>query len=106
MHQELQTQEVVEVVALLRRVQRGLPGEVAPGDAVCIATQDLVISIDASGSLTEEGFKTMKGFTAKLMDKYMGFYYGEDDMAISVVQFGNGEILDDGSISSAKPIIS
>merc|ERR1719353_2623843 len=32
-------------------------------------------------------------------------YYGEDDMSIAVVQFGNGEILDDGSISSAKPII-
>merc|ERR1719353_2829244 len=33
-------------------------------------------------------------------------YYGEDDMSIAVVQFGNGEILDDGSVSKAKPIIS
>merc|ERR1719353_1189625 len=32
-------------------------------------------------------------------------YYGEDDMSIAVVQFGNGDILDDGSVSKAKPII-
>merc|ERR1719161_2627710 len=49
---------------------------------------------------------TIKDFTAKLMDKYQGMYYGEDDMSIAVVQFGNGEILDDGSVSKAKPIIS
>jgi len=65
-----------------------------------------VIAVDASGSLTETGFKTIKGFTAKLMEKYMGMYYGEDDMAIAVVQFGNGEIMDDGSIAKAKPIIA
>merc|ERR1719321_1983189 len=75
------------------------------GDEICIATQDLVVAIDASGSLTEDGFKTIKGFTAKLMDKYMGMYYGEDDMKIAVVQFGNGEIMDDGSIASANDII-
>merc|ERR1719473_1324432 len=75
------------------------------GDEICVATQDLVIAIDASGSLRETGFKTIKGFTARLMDKYMGMYYGEDDMKIAVVQFGNGEILSDGGIANALEII-
>jgi len=71
------------------------------GDEVCIAKQDLVIAIDASGSLREDGYKILKGFAAGLIDKYMGKYYGYEDMRIGVVQFGNGEILDDGTVSAA-----
>merc|ERR1719359_2166640 len=33
--------------------------------------------------------------------KYKGEYYGYEDMRIGVAQFGNGEILDDGTISDA-----
>jgi len=39
------------------------------------------------------------------MDKYTGEYYGEEDMRIGVVQFGNGEIMEDGTIAKAKQII-
>ena len=70
------------------------------GDEVCIAKQDLVFAIDPSGSLRESGFKFIKGFSAGLVDKYMGSY-GYEDMRIGVVQFGNGEILDDGTVSDA-----
>merc|ERR1719265_1159390 len=74
------------------------------GDEVCIAKQDLVLAIDASGSLREDGFKIIKDFAAGRMDKYMGKYYGYEDMRIGVVQFGNGEILDDGTVSAAEHI--
>merc|ERR1719454_1270640 len=71
------------------------------GDEVCIAKQDLVLAIDASGSLREDGYKILKDFAAGLIDKYMGKYYGYEDMRIGVVQFGNGEIMDDGTVSDA-----
>jgi len=75
------------------------------GDEVCIAKQDLIVSIDCSGSLRETGFKIIKGFAAKLVEKYKGQYYGFTDMQIGIVQFGNGAILEDGSISNAKDIL-
>jgi len=71
------------------------------GDEVCIAKQDLVLAIDGSGSLRESGFKILKDFAAGLIDKYKGEYYGYEDMRIGVAQFGNGEILDDGTVSDA-----
>jgi len=71
------------------------------GDEVCIAKQDLVLAIDGSGSLRESGYKILKDFAASLIDKYKGQYYGYEDMRIGVVQFGNGEIMDDGSVSDA-----
>merc|ERR1719333_28354 len=74
------------------------------GDEICIAKQDLVISIDGSGSLSEGGFKAIKDFAANLAEKYMGTYYGHEDMKIGVVQFGNGEILDDGTVTDAITI--
>jgi hypothetical protein len=71
------------------------------GDEICIAKQDLVLAIDGSGSLRETGWKILKDFAAGLIDKYKGEYYGYEDMRIGVAQFGNGEILDDGTISDA-----
>merc|ERR1719272_1683528 len=75
------------------------------GDEVCIAKQDLILAIDSSGSMREDGFQILKDFTSKLIDKYKGEYYGFEDMKIGVIQFGNGEILDDGTISSALQIL-
>jgi hypothetical protein len=71
------------------------------GDEVCIAKQDLVFSIDGSGSLRESGYKILKSFAASYIDKYKGKYFGYEDMRIGVVQFGNGEIMDDGTVSDA-----
>jgi len=75
------------------------------GDEVCVAKQDLVLAIDGSGSLRASGFEILKGFSASLIERYKGEYYGYEDMKIGVVQFGNGEILPDGSIQDAKEII-
>merc|ERR1719161_2164334 len=74
------------------------------GDEICIAKQDLIISIDGSGSLRESGFKALKAFAASLVDRYQGEYYGHEDMKIGVVQFGNGEVLDDGTVAGAVEI--
>merc|ERR1719281_557927 len=75
------------------------------GDEVCVAKQDLILSIDGSGSLRESGFKILKAFVATLVSKYKGEYYGYKDMQIGIVQFGNGRILDDGTIANAKDIL-
>merc|ERR1719498_1236096 len=75
------------------------------GDEICIAKQDLIMSIDASGSLQEDGFKVIKGFAVKLLEKYKGEYFGYEDMKIGIVQFGNGEIAADGSVSKALSIL-
>merc|ERR550514_1258690 len=75
------------------------------GDEICIARQDLILAIDGSGSLTEAGFDILKNFASKLVDKYQGMYHGFEDMKIGVIQFGNGEIMPDGTIAQAKEIL-
>merc|ERR1719434_226738 len=54
------------------------------GDEICIAKQDLVMAIDASGSLRENGFKVVQKFATKLIEKYKGEYYGYEDMRVGV----------------------
>jgi len=71
------------------------------GDEICIAQQDLVILIDGSGSLKEEGFNTIRNFAANLTAKYRDMYYGHDSMKVGVVLFGNGEVMPDGTIAPA-----
>jgi hypothetical protein len=79
------------------------------GDEICIAKQDLVLDIDASGSLKEDGFAIVRDFAANLTDKYQGEYYGHADMMIGLVLFGNGRLMDqaDGTtyIADAKLIL-
>merc|ERR1719262_203346 len=69
------------------------------GDEICIAKQDLVILLDASGSMRKEGFDAMKAFAANLTSKYQSEYYGAEAMKIGVVLFGNGHLIEapDGS---------
>jgi len=72
------------------------------GDEVCVAKQDLIIAIDGSGSLTEQGFGILTNFATNLVGKYRGEYFGSDAVQIGVILFGNGEIMPDGqSISPA-----
>merc|ERR1719310_376478 len=75
------------------------------GDEICIAKQDLVIAVDGSGSISEKGFDVIKGFVSRLVDRYKGEYFGSTEMQIGVVHFGNGEIMDDGSIAMAKEVV-
>jgi uncharacterized protein YegL len=78
------------------------------GDEICVAQQDLVLAIDGSGSLREEGFVVVRDFASNLTDKYRDMYYGMEDMKLGIVQFGNGHLstMPDGTtfIASALAI--
>mmetsp|Transcript_20636 Transcript_20636/g.42423 ORF Transcript_20636/g.42423 Transcript_20636/m.42423 type:complete len:994 (+) Transcript_20636:86-3067(+) len=68
-------------------------------DQMCIAKQDLVLAIDGSGSVKEDGFETIKKFAANLTERYNSVYFGEPAMQVGVVLFGNGQLIEgpDGS---------
>jgi len=66
------------------------------GDELCIAKQDLILAIDGSGSLTEDGFNILKNFVVALTEKYETEYFGSSAMQVGVLQFGNGVIMEDG----------
>jgi len=76
------------------------------GDEICIARQDLVIALDGSGSLKQEGFDLVKKFALNLTSKYQNVYYGQEDMRIGLVLFGNGEYFDNGTVSAAIDVAS
>merc|ERR1719461_875632 len=46
------------------------------GDEICIAKQDLVIALDASGSLREKGYDIVRGFAVNLTKRYKSKYFG------------------------------
>jgi hypothetical protein len=71
------------------------------GDETCVAVQDLILAIDGSGSLTEDGFGVLKNFAVNLVEKYHGEYFGADAMQVGVIEFGNGVIMDTGDVSPA-----
>jgi uncharacterized protein YegL len=66
------------------------------GDEICIANQDLIIAIDGSGSLREDGFNSLKNYALDLLNKYHSQYFGAGAMKIGVIEFGNGIIMPDG----------
>mmetsp|Transcript_130164 Transcript_130164/g.290952 ORF Transcript_130164/g.290952 Transcript_130164/m.290952 type:complete len:1014 (-) Transcript_130164:80-3121(-) len=69
------------------------------GDEICVAKQDLIIAIDASGSLQEAGFEALRSFASNLTTRYQGEYFGNVDMQVGIALFGQGnvEVLPDGS---------
>jgi len=74
------------------------------GDEVCIARQDLVVAVDASGSVKEEGFEHIRDLVANLTTRYQSLYYGKDRMKVGVLVFGQGQYMDAGYISAAEEI--
>jgi hypothetical protein len=76
------------------------------GDEICIARQDLVIALDGSGSLKQEGFDMVVKFALNLTSKYQSVYYGVEDMKIGLVLFGNGEYFDNGTVAPAIEVVS
>merc|ERR550532_1089391 len=75
------------------------------GDEVCVAKQDLLILLDASGSLRESGFEVMRTFAGNLTKKYQAQYLGSSTMRVGVILFGNGHLLPDGSTQAATNVI-
>jgi uncharacterized protein YegL len=74
------------------------------GDEICIAKQDLVIAIDASGSLKESGFEVLRDFTANMTGRYMSTYHGAEAARVGILTFGAGKVAADGTISAAEEI--
>jgi len=66
------------------------------GDEICIANQDLLIAIDGSGSVREDGFAILKNYALDLLSKYQSEYFGKGAMKIGLIEFGNGIIMPDG----------
>merc|ERR1719198_1860887 len=66
------------------------------GDEICVANQDLVIAIDGSGSVREDGFNILKNYALDLLAKYHSEYFGGQSMKVGLVEFGNGFIMEDG----------
>jgi hypothetical protein len=75
------------------------------GDEICIANQDLVIAVDGSGSVREEGFNILKRYTKTLIGRYRTRYFGQDAMRIGIVLFGNGVLMPD-PMGGGKELVS
>merc|ERR1719195_2451282 len=79
------------------------------GDEICIAKQDLVIALDASGSLKETGYDIVRGFAVNLTKRYKAKYFGAPAIKMGVSLFGNGKLieLNDGTGGTTiKPAIN
>merc|ERR1711957_969177 len=75
------------------------------GDEICIAVQDLIIALDGSGSLREDGFNILKGFAVNLLARYQSEYFGSAAMKIGLIEFGNGIIMEDGVTVSPAMLV-
>jgi len=75
------------------------------GDEICIARQDLVLALDGSCSVKQEGFDVIKNFAMNLTSKYQSMYYGVEDMRIGLVLFGNGVYFDNGTVQAALEVV-
>jgi len=75
------------------------------GNEECYAVQDLILAIDGSGSLTADNFDILKEYVVNLIKRFKGEINESELMKVGVVQFGNGEIMADGSISNAVKVL-
>jgi len=90
--------ECLEAASPERRERRSCNTQACKGNEMCNSHMDLVIAIDASGSLTEKGFDILKEFTAHLVTRM------DKRVRVSIVQFGNGKLDEDKIVSDAKEI--
>jgi len=75
------------------------------GDEICVAKQDLIIAVDASGSVREAGWDLVKDFVTRVMERYEPEYWGDEAVQVGIVQFGNGVLGEDGrTVSPARSI--
>jgi hypothetical protein len=72
------------------------------GNEKCTSKLDLIFAIDASGSMTEQGFGVLQTFAAKIVRRLKG---GEDMVRAGVVQFGNGALDSDKVVSDVAAVL-
>merc|ERR1719433_1060051 len=77
------------------------------GDEICVAKQDLVIALDASGSLKEKGYDIVRAFAVNLTKRYKSKYFGAPAIKTGVALFGNGHLIElKGGGTTIKPAIN
>jgi hypothetical protein len=74
------------------------------GDEVCVGKQDLVLAIDGSGSVGEEGFEIYKELAVNITARYQARYFGKDAAKVGLVLFGQGRVKLDGGITEANRV--
>jgi len=79
--------------------------ELCVGDENCVGELDIVLAIDGSGSLGEEGFAAVKTFAGKVVERLKPQAYGHDAVQAGAVLFGNG-VLDTDRVMSDAILVS
>jgi len=76
------------------------------GDELCVAQQDMVMLLDASGSVGKYGFETLRSFASALSGKYATRYLGQSAVRLALGLFGNGRLtsLPDGTTAISPAI--
>ena len=62
---------------------------------------DIVIALDASGSITEEGFDVIKEFAVRLVKRIHAEAYDQDKVRLGAIMFGKGKLDEDRVVSDA-----
>lgn len=70
-------------------------------DEVCMDRIDLLIALDASGSITEEGFDVIKEFAVRLVKRIHAEAYDQDKVRLGAIMFGKGKLDEDRVVSDA-----
>jgi uncharacterized protein YegL len=65
-----------------------------------------VLALDSSGSISEDNLETLKDFALGLMGRFQSEYYSAPAMRVGVVQFGNGQVQHDGTVTAASELVS
>merc|ERR1712032_997948 len=73
--------------------KKGCNKQACAGDEICIAKQDLILALDASGSLRQKGWDVVKQFAANLTRRYEPKYFGAASVKVGVTLFGNGHLI-------------
>mmetsp|Transcript_79060 Transcript_79060/g.239836 ORF Transcript_79060/g.239836 Transcript_79060/m.239836 type:complete len:477 (+) Transcript_79060:453-1883(+) len=73
------------------------------GDEICIAQQDLILAIDGSGSLKEDGFEILRDFAVELTKRYESKAYGITAVRMGVLLFGQGRLITKPGGNSIAP---
>jgi uncharacterized protein YegL len=89
-----------------RYAKKHCNSQVCVGDEECIAAMDMIIGIDASGSISEKGFDIMKTFAKMLLARFKTEAYGNSAVSVAVIQFGNGKLDDVSKVVSDAALIS
>jgi len=68
------------------------------GDEYCIAVQDLVLMLDGSGSVKEDGFNVIRNFAVNYTKSMEPSYSEQEKVKLGCVLFGQGELIETSNV--------